>query len=80
MAALKKPDFREEMKGYATLIKQTKEMLKTHGSLDASDETAALVVLLQRQMQLGEGVLQKLSAISGELTTLRHAINGLAKK
>ena len=79
MAALKRPDPRTELKGYATLIKQTKELLKA-GGLDASDETATLVILLQRQMQLGEGILQKLSAISGETVTLRHAINGLAKK
>jgi hypothetical protein len=72
--AIGRKDPRDVMKGYATTVKQTQELLKTAGKLEASDETALLVKLLQQQMDLGEAVLKKLSGISGELTTIREVL------
>jgi hypothetical protein len=59
------------MKGYATRIKQIKELA---GEKDMSDETAAIILLAKQQMELGEKVLQKLSGLESGLTTLREAV------
>ena len=59
------------MKGYATRIKQIKEL---SGSEDMSDETAMLIHLAEKQESLGSGVLQKLAAMESELKLLRETV------
>jgi hypothetical protein len=66
------------MKGYADRIKTTRELLKVAG-LEASDETAAIVLLLEGQSALADAVLPHLSKIEGELPILRAAIQALKR-
>jgi len=66
-------NFQDEIKRIATGIKQRKELLKNDG-VNISDDGAVMVMVLEQLGSASDVALPKLSAIQGELTTLREAI------